>query len=202
MSSLHPASDHAVGDASEWIAITPMRMELLPSYHECLDSVCREGKYLMNSCAPDLEHSREFVTRILEAGEPMVVAVIPGMRVIGWCDIYRLPHSYQFHVGRLGMGISHGFRNQGIGNLLMQRALHAARRARMERIELDVFEHNARAIALYHRWGFEREGFKRCARKIRGSYENMIAMAKLMPHGFDLRPSAATLDSKTSEVSK
>lgn len=51
----------------------------------------------------------------------------------------------------------------------------------MERIELEVFASNARAIRLYERLGFVTEGVKRGARKLDGVYEDNVLMAWRLP---------------------
>jgi RimJ/RimL family protein N-acetyltransferase len=73
-----------------------------------------------------------------------------------------------------------GARGTGLGRRLMQAAIEAARRQGMERIELEVFASNTRAIALYERLGFVREGLKRRVRKIDGRYDDDVMMALLL----------------------
>jgi hypothetical protein len=46
-----------------------------------------------------------------------------------------------------------------------------------ERIELEVFASNARALALYDKLGFVREGVRRRARKLGGEYDDVVLMA-------------------------
>lgn len=163
-----------------WIAIAPMRLELVQQYHTCLDSVCREGHYLMSSCAPDIEKSRQFVSDILSDNLPMFVALVPGPTVIGWVDISRKPYEAQQHVGVLGIGIHARFRGEGLGSLLMERALKKSITAGLERIELDVFSSNRRAISVYGKFGFQVEGTKRFARKTKSGYEDIIIMARIL----------------------
>ena len=50
----------------------------------------------------------------------------------------------------------------------------------MERIELEVFASNARAIALYESLGFMREGLKRRTRKLDDAYDDDLVMALLL----------------------
>lgn len=169
------------GEMPPWIAIAPMRLQFVDSYHECLEQVCKEGLYLSTSCAPGVEMSRRFVSRLLEDAMPMSVALIPGMQVVGWCDMYRIPYEGQGHVGRLGMGIRVDYREQGIGTVLMERVLRNALLAGLERVELEVFSANQRAINLYKKFGFEVEGTRRRARKINGVYDDVIMMGKLVP---------------------
>jgi RimJ/RimL family protein N-acetyltransferase len=57
--------------------------------------------------------------------------------------------------------------------------LREAPRQGFTRIELEVFESNARAIALYERRGFVHEGRKRAARILDGRTEDVLCMAWL-----------------------
>lgn len=50
------------------------------------------------------------------------------------------------------------FIGTGVGAALMQACLDEARQAGYQTIFLGVWEHNRRAQAFYHRWGFERVG--------------------------------------------
>jgi len=161
-----------------WIAIAPMRIELLQSYNSCVGSVAREKKYLRFTDTPPLDGSRQFVESILERHFPMWVALIPGPTVIGWCDIGPSPFEAEVHVGTLGIGVHADYRGQGIGRLLMERALRQARTCRIERVGLDVYSSNTRAIELYKSLDFEEEGIRRRARKVDGIYEDIILMVR------------------------
>ena len=49
----------------------------------------------------------------------------------------------------------------------------------MTRVELEVFASNARAIRLFERAGFVREGTKRRARFLDGREDDVVCMARL-----------------------
>jgi len=70
-------------------------------------------------------------------------------------------------------------RGRGVGRRLAEAAIAAAKAQGAERIELEVFASNTRAIALYERLGFVREGVKRNARKLDGEYDDIVQMALL-----------------------
>jgi RimJ/RimL family protein N-acetyltransferase len=86
-------------------------------------------------------------------------------RLVGWLDIVRGPFEGLTHYGRLGMGLATDVRGRGLGTALLQRALDEGF-GTFERIELEVFASNARAVALYRRLGFVEEGRRRGARKL------------------------------------
>ena len=48
------------------------------------------------------------------------------------------------------------------------------------RLELTVMSHNERAVALYTKCGFEREGVKRDSLFVNGKYVNEYYMSKLI----------------------
>lgn len=83
------------------------------------------------------------------------------------------------------MGILPAYRGKGLGRRLIETTLKAAREAGFARVELDVYEDNARAIALYDKVGFAREGIVRRAAHIDGRFIDAISMALLFDgHGF------------------
>jgi len=55
-----------------------------------------------------------------------------------------------------------------------------ARSKGLHRLELTVDVENRRAIALYEKCGFEREGVKRHSRRIEGRYSDELYMSKLI----------------------
>jgi RimJ/RimL family protein N-acetyltransferase len=69
---------------------------------------------------------------------------------------------------------------KGVGHALLN-ALEGWARARgLHRLELTVDVENRRAIALYEKCGFEREGVRRHSRRIEGRYSDELYMSKLI----------------------
>ncbi|MBP1845366.1 RimJ/RimL family protein N-acetyltransferase [Rhizobium petrolearium] len=162
--------------SSEIITIERIREEHIESFHKALDMVSRERKYLTFLEAPPLESTREFVLDMIEGGHPQVVAVMGG-KVVGWCDIRRHARETHAHCGALGMGIIPGYRDKGLGKRLICAALELACERGFHRVELHVHADNPRAIALYEKVGFVREGVARDAVKIDGRFIDAIQMA-------------------------
>jgi len=65
---------------------------------------------------------------------------------------------------------------QGIGSVLIHQALAEARNRGIERVELSVYASNLTAIHLYKKFNFKLEGQKKKARKLGGSYDDLIVM--------------------------
>jgi RimJ/RimL family protein N-acetyltransferase len=71
-------------------------------------------------------------------------------------------------------------RDKGIGSYATNEILrHAFYDINLNRVELTVLESNNRAIALYEKLGFKKEGIKREAVYKNGKFVNMIFMAIL-----------------------
>lgn len=86
------------------------------------------------------------------------------------------------HSGSIGIMIHKDYQNIGVGTALMEALLDVADNWLMLiRVELGVFEDNKRAIHLYEKLGFEREGLKRLAAIRNGKYENEYVMARINP---------------------
>jgi autotransporter passenger strand-loop-strand repeat protein len=99
--------------------------------------------------------------------------VLSGASISGtWHRLYRRTHS-----GVLGVGLLPPFRGQGHGAALIQSTLSEARRVGLVRFELTVHADNERAIALYKRVGFKKEGTMKDAALIDGHYKDLILMA-------------------------
>lgn len=129
------------------IRIEPIAAVHIDSFHHALDVVAREKKYLPMLEATPLPQTREFVMGMIAKGNPQFVATAEG-EVVGWCDISRHFFPSHAHRGRLGMGILPAYRGKGLGRRLIETTLRAAQNSGFARVELDVYEDNARAIAL------------------------------------------------------
>ncbi|MCM2291166.1 GNAT family N-acetyltransferase [Allorhizobium sp. BGMRC 0089] len=162
------------------IVIEAMQPAYIESFREALDSVAKERRYLSLLEAPPLERAEAFVRGQLEKGNPQFVA-LDNERVVGWCDIRRHERETQAHRGLLGMGIIDGYRDKGIGRELLGRTMNAVRRMGLHRIELEVYADNQRAIRLYERFGFLREGLMRDAVFLDGRFVDLVLMALIFP---------------------
>jgi ribosomal protein S18 acetylase RimI-like enzyme len=161
------------------VRIIPTGEQYAEGFNAVLDAVARERRYIGFVEGPSVESTLEFVRSILGGAGVQLLALNPNDVVVGWCDIVRNPHEGFRHVGRLGMGILPDYRGRGLGRRLVAQAIRAARQSGIERVELEVFSSNERAIAFYQASGFVTEGIKRRARKLDGQYDDNVFMALL-----------------------
>jgi L-phenylalanine/L-methionine N-acetyltransferase len=86
------------------------------------------------------------------------------------------------HVRGLGISVAKEWQGRGVGDRLMQAAMHWADNwAGILRVELTVLCDNARAIQLYERHGFITEGIMRGHILRDGVYADTQMMARLHP---------------------
>ena len=95
---------------------------------------------------------------------------------------YKYFAAIEKHAGVLGIGLLPDYRGQGLGKALLEAAIAAAEQRDFRRIELTVFADNLRAMALYEKTGFVREGVMRAARYLGpDDYRDVVLMARLDP---------------------
>ncbi|HBT40371.1 MAG: GCN5-related N-acetyltransferase [Thermotoga sp. 50_1627] len=81
--------------------------------------------------------------------------------------------------------------NSGLGTQATQLTLrYAFEYLNMNRVQLRVYEYNHRAIHVYEKCGFVREGILRKARYLKGEYYDVIVMGILAKEYFSKRSSA------------
>ena len=114
----------------------------------------------------------------LRPGVVHLAAVAEG-KVIGTASLARLENR-RAHVGTIGMGVHDAWAGKGAGTALMSALLNVADQwMGLRRVELTVYADNARAIGLYERFGFVREGLHRDFALRDGVFVDALAMARL-----------------------
>ena len=107
-----------------------------------------------------------------------LVAVIDG-KAIGSASLSRF-ESRRAHAGAIGMAVHDAYAGRGAGSALLAALVGQADNwLNLKRLELNVWSDNTRAIALYERFGFEREGMFRNYAWRDGAYADSVAMARL-----------------------
>jgi L-amino acid N-acyltransferase YncA len=147
----------------------------LAGYHACLESVALERKYIGFVEAPPLASSESWMSSVLEARFPFLVAC-DGSEVVGWCDVGPRSREGFRHTGELGMGLLARARGQGVGRALLDEAIGRARRWPLEKLELQVYASNQAARHLYQSAGFTVEGTRVRARKLDEAYDDVLLM--------------------------
>ena len=102
------------------------------------------------------EGEAEFLRRHCEAPGMLMLALFePGGRCAGNCGVS--PHADKMkerHRADFGIALIRDYWRLGLGSLLTDRAIRAARDMGFEQLELSCFSGNERALALYRSKGF------------------------------------------------
>ncbi len=108
--------------------------------------------------------------------EIRVVAEVDG-RMVGQCEV--TPRFGRMsHVGGLGISVKEGYREIGVGQELMREVERHAGRLGIEKIMLEVFAINDRAIHVYEKMGYVGVGRIPGDVKYRDEYVDSLVMVK------------------------
>ncbi|QOR67524.1 GNAT family N-acetyltransferase [Cytobacillus suaedae] len=109
---------------------------------------------------PTLEEKEQWLRDHLNDGNYLLVAE-KDEKIIAVMDFRRSKRSRLSHLGYFSISIQEAYCNMGIGRKLIEGLISwAEQRNDLEKVCLEVFSHNERAIHLYKKLGFIEEGRK------------------------------------------
>lgn len=132
-----------------------------------------------------IKRNEEFIAS-MDGNNHQFVAVIKNdlgeETIIGVAGFSIFANPRLRHSASLGIMVHKDYQGMGVGKALMQALIDIADNWLMlVRMELTVFEDNQKAITLYEKFGFEKEGIKKLAGIRNGQYVNEIMMARINP---------------------
>ena len=137
------------------ITVRPATLADVDAAVAMLVEVAGEGRWIATEAPVDVEQRRRRMVEDVEREEAIVLVAEVGGQVVGELGLYLA----RYGVADLGMAVAPGWRGRGIGSALLAEAIDRARKAGAHKVALQVWPHNAAAIALYERFGFQREGY-------------------------------------------
>lgn len=155
------------------------RWEDLDGMMELINSLVEEEAPINRTEEVSRTEEMEFLTKRLsniEKGEIIqFVAEVDG-EIAGNAEITKLS-GREAHVGRLGIGVKHGYRRIGIATRMIESLLQRAKKHGLKIILLAVYSNNLPAIALYKKLGFREIGRTPKGVCWKGAYIDDIRMA-------------------------
>jgi ribosomal protein S18 acetylase RimI-like enzyme len=124
---------------------------------DMLVAVAGEGRWIGTEAPVDVERRRRRMVDEVSSDDVIVLVAETGGEPVGQLGL-RLAG---YGVADLGMAVAAAWRGRGVGTTLLAEAIERARKAGAHKIALQVWPHNQAAIALYERFGFQREGYLR-----------------------------------------
>jgi len=144
---------------------------------DVFEAVVAEGRWLGTEAPVDrAERGQRWRETIDDPRRVMLVAVEDG-RVVGHLGLDVAGHG----VASLGMAVAAASRGRGVGSALLAEAVATARRLGAHKVALQVWPHNAAALALYRRFGFAEEGrLRRHYRRASGELWDAVVMGLVL----------------------
>ncbi|HEX6128606.1 MAG TPA: GNAT family protein [Candidatus Limnocylindria bacterium] len=137
-----------------------------------------EGRWLLTPPSAVSEPSEAFfIGEMIRGGGGLALVAESDGEVIGNVLVSLERNAVSSHVGTLSIVIAKGWRDVGIGSDMVRSAQDWCREHGLEKLALAVFPDNERAIAVYERSGFVREGLRRRQYRVEGEFRDELLMA-------------------------
>lgn len=155
------------------------RLEDVPASVDVYIAVAAEGRWIGGELPIDRDERIERFSATLADAEARMWVAETGGTVVG--TISMRPHGGR---AELGMAIMDEWRGKGVGSAMMHTAIGWARDQGFDKISLFVWPHNERAIKLYEKVGFSREGYHpKHFRRRNGEAWDAISMGLVLREG-------------------
>jgi RimJ/RimL family protein N-acetyltransferase len=129
---------------------------------------------------PTLEDEHAFIaSRVEPANSTLLVAVLDGV-IVGLVELIGGSLPEEAHAGTFGLSVDRDHRGSGVGTALLRALVEWGPAHGVSRIQAWVWANNPRAMALYERLGFEREGVCRRAIKSDDRLIDAVLVARLL----------------------
>jgi RimJ/RimL family protein N-acetyltransferase len=145
-------------------------------------AVRREGRWLITTPGAVSEPSEAFwISEMIRADEHLVLVAESDAEVVGNVLVTVDRGVATEHIGVLSITIADGWREVGIGSELVGAAQRWAIDRGLRKLSLGVFPDNERAIAVYTKRGFVREGLRRGQYRTGNAFRDEVLMAWFAP---------------------
>lgn len=147
------------------------------------DKLYGETNFLLYAPGEATPDEQEYARRIAEVAakdKGVMFVAEADAELIGVIFGNRGTAKKSLHTLFLVMGVLQAWSGRGVGRALLKAIEGWAVAKGLHRLELTVRETNHRAVLLYERAGFEREGLKRHSLRIGNEYANELLMSKLI----------------------
>lgn len=128
------------------------------------------------------EDEKKWINNHIENPFYIILIAEKNGQIIGVINFSNGHRKSILHTGEFGLSVAKGFRNQGIGSLLLKCLIHWAESTNfIEKINLHVHATNSDAIRVYQKMGFITEGIQKNELKYSdGTYVDSLMMAKFI----------------------
>ncbi|HEV8166945.1 MAG TPA: GNAT family N-acetyltransferase, partial [Actinomycetota bacterium] len=144
---------------------------------ELYAGVAAEGRWIAAEAPVDRAMRRRRMSELLDRPDGAMFVAEAGGELVGQVGM----ELARYGVADLGMLVAAGWRGRGVGSALVAAGLAWAREAGAHKVALQVWPHNQAAVALYEKFGFQREGLlRRHYRRRNGELWDAVVMGLLL----------------------
>lgn len=151
--------------------VLKLRLKLLKAFPNAFRTTFVEGK------KKTVNEQRKLIkSLVFRDNSTMLLAEIKGS-LVGMVSCLGGNHNKTQHLGTVvGLGVLPKFCGNGIGRALMEKLIHWAEKGSpIERLEVNVYSDNIKAVKLYKRLGFITEGLqKKASKREDGTYQDIV----------------------------
>lgn len=153
---------------------------------ELFAAVRAEGRWLVTTPGAVEDPAEAFwISEMIRAREHLAMVAEAYGEVAGNVLVSTERNRATQHIGTLAICIAEDWRDVGIGSALIASAQAWAGARGLRKLSLGVFPDNARAIAVYERAGFVREGLRRQQYRTADRFRDELLMAWFTEHAED-----------------
>lgn len=164
----------------EGVTIRWVRLSDAPQLVAFKKAVTSESPFLLTypDEVEDVFEARRFISIYLTDDRRIFLVAEYQGQIVGMITLAGSSRRKILHKAELGISVRKPYWGKGIGSALISEALRIAKQKGFKKIQLEVMEHNERAIRLYKKFGFEVEGRKKKAICMDGQYFDLLVMGK------------------------
>ena len=167
--------------------VRPATPEDLEAAVDMFLEVAAEGRWIGTELPVDRDERLRKWRENLDDPKNAFFVAVEGGRIIGNASLKWVGAS------DLGMAVAADARGRGVGAALLEACIRWAENKGIHKMELKVWPHNEAAIALYEKFGFEREGYmKRHYRRRNGEIWDCVLMGLQLPRSSASAPREPT----------
>lgn len=177
MNATISAERHSTRDGRDW-TLRAARPTDAAALARLFAAVRAEGRWLVTPPSAISEPGEAFFLGEMIAGAATLALVAEADgEAVGNVLVSVDRSSISDHIGTLSIAIADAWRDVGMGGVLVRAALDWATQRDLVKVQLGVFPDNERAIAVYERAGFVREGLRRRQYRSGNAYRDEVLMA-------------------------
>lgn len=130
---------------------------------------------------PTLDEEAAFIRSRIEADNSTMLVATVERSVVGLLDFLGGTLQEEVHAGTFAVSVDRDHRGEGVGTALIEALVAWAPAHGITRIQAWGWTSSPRALELYERLGFEREGLCRQAVMVDGEPVDVVLVARLLP---------------------